>query len=426
MSRYFIYQRGAGTLLFSIVVLLLVTFTTLYTSKSIITETKISNNELRAKQAFEAAETGINKVLSLLKAKQRPCIDGGVFADDQEALDNTNFYVIFEDSLLAIEESSAASQTGQKGFVRVTIDASSCLNNILSDPFLEITAVGMSDDRAATRTIVVNADQADAIRNVPENPMTGRGVVGLTGNVRVYNQEGATSVWSGSGVNVNAASKNYTYVASPADPDYPDCMYTSATCEVVSVTADGTGVDIISNDTTLTNLSKDEFFENFFGMTIAEYKASGAVTEMEYDATVVADNFLGTNMFINVDSGESFKIPAGTSLGCSNSSALGTGMDPYFTDGKTHCEKYAGAYLDPTIIVVDGDLNLPANAHIYGLVVVLGDVISGGNPEITGALISYGSVGENGAVIVRYNSSVINQTSDNADFYVSPGGWRDF
>ncbi|MEY3018330.1 MAG: hypothetical protein RL336_1465 [Pseudomonadota bacterium] len=418
-------QCGIATLVFSVIVLLLVTFASLYTAKSVITETKITNNETRSRHAFEAAESGINETFSLLKAKNRPCKSGGVFGG---SVGNSNFYVVKDSVVSAIASSSWATQTGHSGFVEVSVKDYACDGVIQTSPTMVIEAVGWSDDKTASRTISVLADQADAMRNTPENPLTARGVVGLTGNVRVYNQEGATTVWSGSGVNVNAASKNYTFIASPSDPSYPTCMYTSATCDVVAVTADGTGVDIIANDTTLSNLSVSEFFENFFGMSMADYLSSGAVNyPMNYDDAFDPADLGNQVVWVDVPAGEQFKIPAVTALGCSDTTALGTGMDPYFLDGTTHCDNAAvGGELEPVILIVNGDLNLPANAHVYGLVVVLGDLISAGNPEITGALVAYGSVGENGAVIVRYNSKVLAMTDSNPDFYVAPGGWRDF
>jgi len=421
-------QCGAATLIFSIIVLLLVTFVSLYTSKSIITESKITNNEVRSKQAFEAAESGIAETFSRLKAKNRPCKSGGVFGgSSSESLINKSFYVVKNNQLTSISTTAWSVQTDHSGFVEVEVSNFSCDGDVQTSQTISIVAKGWSDDKTASRTITVVADQADGVRNTPENPVTARGVVGLTGNVKVYNQEGATSVWSGSGVNVNAAAKNYTYIASPSDPYYPECMYESSECEVVAVTSDGTGVDIIANDSTLNNLTKAEFFENFFGMSLAEWRATSVNYPMDYDDAFDASSMNGQIILVDVPVGEEFRIPAGTALGCSDTGALGTGMAPYFTDGSTHCNHpTVNGELQPVILVVDGDLNLPANAHIYGLVVVLGDVISAGNPEVTGALISYGSVGENGAVIVRYNSEVLAMSGDNSDFFVSPGGWRDF
>ena len=60
------YQKGAASLVMSMVILALITFVTIYTSRSILNEQKIANNDYRAKQAFGAAEAGIAEAISYL------------------------------------------------------------------------------------------------------------------------------------------------------------------------------------------------------------------------------------------------------------------------------------------------------------------------------------------------------------------------
>lgn len=161
-------QRGMATLVFSVIVLLLVTFASLYTAKTVITETKITNNETRSRHAFEAAESGINETFSLLKAKNRPCKSGGVFGG---SLGNTNFYVVKDNAVSAIVSTDWASQTGHTGFVEVTVKDFTCDGVVQTSPTMVLEAIGWSDDKSASRTITVLADQADAMRNTPENPL---------------------------------------------------------------------------------------------------------------------------------------------------------------------------------------------------------------------------------------------------------------
>ena len=60
------YQKGAASLVMSMVILALITFVTIYTSRSILTEQKIANNDYRAKQALGASEEGIAEAISYL------------------------------------------------------------------------------------------------------------------------------------------------------------------------------------------------------------------------------------------------------------------------------------------------------------------------------------------------------------------------
>src|SRR5690242_2231163 len=72
-------QRGVLTLVVSLAILVLSTLVTFSVTKAILMEQKISNNELRAKQAFEAAETGMLEAMNY--------IDNGPNRDGNTAID---------------------------------------------------------------------------------------------------------------------------------------------------------------------------------------------------------------------------------------------------------------------------------------------------------------------------------------------------
>lgn len=412
MRRY-VKQSGAATLIFSIIVLILVTFVSLYSAKSIIVETKIFNNDLRSKQAFEAAEAGVNEAFSQLKNRKRVGDVLGLFGH----LKTPNSFA--NDHTFTYKENPSVSTSRVIGSAYVEVKSS-------GDGLL-IISTGYSDDKTSERTITVFADNADAIANVPDNPLTAKGIVSLTGSVDIYNQEGASTIWSGGAVNATGNGK--TYIASPADSDYPKCMDNPFDCEVVISSDDGIGVDVIANDTSLGNLSDDELFQNFFGLTKNKYRASGAVDKIINNTTTIGtgDEFDPqewgkSTIWVDVPTDETFSIPAGTVFGCTSATATGAAT---YIDTSNHCEANGGV-LEPVILIVDGNVKFAGNAHIYGLMFVSGDVISAGTPDITGGLIATGSVGENGSVAIRYNSDVIGGLSENPQYFVAPGGWKDF
>src|SRR5688500_6310308 len=86
-------QRGVLTLVVSLSILVLSTLVTFSVTKAILMEQKISNNELRAKQAFEAAEAGMLAAMDYIN--NDPDVDGNgsidpVFDTNANGIGDTN------------------------------------------------------------------------------------------------------------------------------------------------------------------------------------------------------------------------------------------------------------------------------------------------------------------------------------------------
>lgn len=411
-------QTGAATLIFSIIVLILVTLVTLYTARSIITETQVTNNAQRSKLAFQAAEAGVAEAFAALSAGRRYDFDGGVFGTI-----TSTYSDCYSDSALCVTTIDVLSDLNDSssiiGTATVTVNSS-----------YVITSIGQSDDGSASRTITVQTSQAKGIDNTPDNPLISRSNVSVTGNTEVVNPEGATTVWTG-GALTFASGATGTEIADPTFVDYPACMETSFTCKTVSASEGTAGVDIITNDSTLAGLSDSEFFANFMGMSISDYRSSNAVTVdidtnntispdgVEYDLYDYVDNPTpGEVIFVDGD----LYVNGGT-LGCA---VHITSSFTYGYDGKTKCDKNNPGALKPTILIVNGDLRVSGSPDFYGVVIVLGDVNATGSLNVTGALLSTGKVGESGTPIIYYNSDVISGSNKAPKINATAGGWRDF
>ena len=86
-------QRGVLTLTVSLAILVLSTLVTFSVTKAILMEQKISNNELRARQAFEAAEAGMLAAMDYIN--NDPDVDGNgsidpVFDTNADGTGDTN------------------------------------------------------------------------------------------------------------------------------------------------------------------------------------------------------------------------------------------------------------------------------------------------------------------------------------------------
>ncbi|TNG02135.1 MAG: hypothetical protein EP297_01520, partial [Gammaproteobacteria bacterium] len=77
-------QRGAMSLLISLVILVLITFVSLYTAHTVSMEQKITGNEFRSRQSFEAAEAGLRGALTYLR--------NGIDRND-DGLADTNVFI---------------------------------------------------------------------------------------------------------------------------------------------------------------------------------------------------------------------------------------------------------------------------------------------------------------------------------------------
>lgn len=407
MMRALSKQRGMGTLIFSVLVMAAVLMMVLYTTKVIVIDTKIASNEVRSRRAFEAAEAGINAALAAYGNGRRPTYTengevyypGGVFGDETSpvgASDNATSFTLTDDA------------GNEVAFVEVTVATSG-----------EVQSRGWSDDRAISKLIVSQIQGAEGMSNVPENPFTARGVVSISGSATVYNQEGASTIWSGGSVN-NA--KGESYIADPAGSTYPSCMDISMYCSVVQASDEGVGVDVVSNDSTIANLSEEEFFQNFFGMSMDDYKKSVVsllTTGVPPDGTNGEVVWVDGDMTLN-----------GGVYGCDLSNVSPsklTNVTYPLTGKKSRCEATTNAILKPVILIVDGTLTVQGNPHIFGVLMVLGDIEGAGTVDVTGATIITGTAGDTGNFNIVYNSKVLQMAGDDSPAHsVVAGGWRDF
>jgi len=411
------YQTGAATLIFSVIILLVITFVTLFTAKSIITETKVSNNVQRSKIVFEAAEAGIARAFSAFKDGRRYNRYGGVFGDPTT---KTDCFTNISFCTLNFAVRADPANTSSRVIANVTV---------IVDSNYIITSTGTSDDGSISKTITMNTSQATAIDNTPDNPMISRSNVSVTGATEVINQEGATTIWSGGGMTFGSAATG-TYIADPDYATYPACMEDSFTCDVISASEGTTGVDIISNDDTLASLSNDEFFANFMGLGIADFRSSNAVTLNIDGNTAISPDGVEYNLNDYLDNPAPSEIVFVDGDARINGGTLGCTVDvaPNFTtstNGQTQCD-IDGGEVQSSILIVNGDLKINGSPHFFGIVIVLGDITAAGGFDVTGALMATGKVGESGNPRVWYNSNVIAGSNDATAINVVSGGWRDF
>ncbi len=377
-------QRGVVTLVISLVILLLSTFVVFNVSKAVMLEQKISNNDNRAKQAFEAAEAGMNVAMHYLG--ENPDVDGNLAIDP-----------VFDTNADGLGDINTA--TIGRASVTVTTAGS------LTAP--TITSVGLSDDGSASRTIRQVLTTIDPLPNRPDNPLVARGSVSITGSATVINPEGFSTIWSGGDVALGGGAGSNTSVPNIADPGYPACMDVPLSCVTVSTSLNlGLGVDVIENDSSLGNLTQDEFFINFFGMTPEAYRAT-MVTML---TTNPNDAHLATSEVIWIDGNVSL---GNITVGCMQS-VTGSNVCP---TNKTK----------PSILIVNGNVTFTGTPQFYGVIYIRGDAALSGNTTVYGSAIIQGNTTDTGGSLdIIYSSTAVDDTALAGASTATAGSWRDF
>ena len=172
------------------------------------------------------------------------------------------------------------------------------------------------------------------------------------------------------------------------------------------------------NDSTLANLTDSEMFQNFFGISMANYQESRVTLEVSgADANNLAT---AGSPGIHLGVGEVIWVEGNTSL--SNVTTVGCEAPVV---GAGIC---ANADLDPSIVIINGDLVADGTPTFYGLVYVVGNLALTGNAAVHGALIVGGNAANSagGSLDVWYNSDVLANARNNGPLSASAGSWRDW
>ncbi len=399
-------QRGVASLIISLVILTTLTFVTLYTSKTILTEQKITNNDFRARVAFEAAEAGLAAAITNLS--EDPDLNTNGILDGSTA---TEF--LFDHDGDGDREGGTDSNTITIGdtIANVTTTDLSTGGDMTQ---IEITSTGFSDDKSATKTVTRVITVLKPLPNTPANPVTSRGTILMQGSSTVHNQEGHTTIWTGGDADWGNSSA-HSYIADVSDASYPVCMETSLTCpEIETSNKTLVGPDIIEYDTNLGNMSAEELFKNYFGYNYTQYRDK--LVTVETTPANVGNNVgaaspgadLATHEVIWVEGNATI---AGKTIGCAVS-----------VTAQQNCP---AADRKPSILIVNGDLELGANAVVFGLVFVTGTLTTSGGPDVVGALVSAGAVDVTGSIDVWYSSTVLENTNPSSYPASTAGSWRD-
>ncbi|OUS30403.1 hypothetical protein A9Q98_05270 [Thalassotalea sp. 42_200_T64] len=395
-------QQGMVVLALSIILLLLITSVSLYLARTLMFEQKLTNNGIRAKQAFEAAEAGYAVAQEyFIKGIEDNTAEGKyqIFASIADG-DDDSFRGTLSDSSFAV----TLTEIDVDGLIAIGI-----------------SSTGTSADGTASKIIASDVVALNPIPNTPDNPISTKGAFTIGGSVTVHNSEGHSTIWSGGNVDVGSNNATKTLIADPNGANYPACMDIPGECSTIeSSNRDMAGLDIVEHDSDLANLTSDEMFANFFGMTPAAYKDTMATRIIDPANPGQASGDCGNSWSGCADMALNEVIwyegnvdETGSSIGCATK-----------VTGNNVCSQ-TNQY--PSIVIINGDATFSGTPHFYGILFVIGNLNGTGNMTLHGAMVTAAEANTgNGSLDIYYNSRLLENLETIGPRAISSGSWKDF
>ncbi|MFU8832863.1 MAG: PilX N-terminal domain-containing pilus assembly protein [Wenzhouxiangella sp.] len=349
-------QQGATTLLITVIIVLLISLLTFTMTRTTVLENRMTASELSSKQAFHAAQAGLDFALQKIITNELDELNG---ACSETAVD-----------------AATQSPTFQLLFGS---DAPECPSNVLGlQTKSVIRSVGRSGDGAAIRILEVRVDlEREWLSSAPFGDTTGRPPPAYPGAI-----VGRDAVALAGTANAApcASVEACQALDTPGNPK-PDISDLDQKLIVSGGTIEGgdTGVRDSrlldqhkdANRDDLSSLSADAFFEQVLGMDKDTYKAGAKV------------------------------VSAGESLGDVN-------VNPaVWYDGDLRLQSGTlGSPEKPITLVINGDLAMLGNVTIWGLVYMIGNDFSAGTTKIFGQLVAENGISVTGNASVFFNEDL--------------------
>ena len=393
-------ERGAAALLMVVSVLVLMTVLTITSAEIATLEQRTAANELRSRQAFEAAMTGFEHALAHMAENPASAYDNAVLnagpGNRRTAPGGGTYAVEFCDS--AIDEAT--------GLLQHPLDQdpiAPCTPGPAGEQRRLIYARGWSDDGTGLHHVTALVENAPAFAGAPANPVTARGTAVINGSGDVTNPEGRLTIWAGQTVSFTNANFK-TNVLSPTGQG-----------EVVESSSNRqAGMDVVANDGNLSNATRDQFFTNFMGFAPSAYVAAvGPKVSTDGNVSSLAGEPSHNGVIWA-------KPPAGSGTPYTFS----TSGNPEFG---SFGDAANGVPPAPAVVVIDGNFDVAGGVIVNGLLYVRGDITGHGNLTVRGSVIIEGKI-ENltGSVDVIYSSLLLAQARGLGRGSYLPGSWKDW
>lgn len=342
-KHYHVGRRmdGVATLLITLIIMVAVTITVIFSAQTSVLEQRMSGNEIRAKQTAAAAQSGLETAMDYIG---RGNFDPAAVNDEANGPYRVAYY-----SLDAQPDGCTETAAG--------FSAPALPSDFTNREFV-VMACGWSDDESASQAVLITMKAGPSLGNPPNSPIITRGGVDIRGNAKVFNAYNNLTVRTGGEMDISGDAGT-TYMRDltlpPPSLDDPVPDPDSSIYREMS-NKDRTGVDVLDYDASM-NIPDDEFFEMFMGASRQEYR----------------DNFV-THHFKEGD----FPGDLGPEY---NGQTI-------WVDGDVRLEGTIGTREDPVVMVVDGNVTARGQFdEFHGVLYVKEELTATGNPNFFGAAI---------------------------------------
>ena len=406
-------QRGATTLLITVLILFLASLLVIAVSRTTTMEQRLSANEMRSRQAFEAAQAGFDHALTEL-VESGSTLDASITSRCLRADGDCSDPVAkpFPTYRFAYCDPPPDNNPGLSSDPCAVPGTLTC--NGVSDPENYkkplIVSCGWSDDQLGRRFIRQGFQTVPTLGNPSTVPFITKGSIGVQGSATLWNYYTNLNIWSG-GPLTNIGNSGRTYVrdpniAPPSESDPPptpnkqtDCGAYKCYLEVTDKTT--TGPDVIDNDPTLANLTDAQMFTLFTGAEdSAYYRDNIATMTIDLDDPAAdlgdLDGLLGQAVYIDGDT----TLPSNSTI---------------------------GSRTRPVVLVIDGNMTGGGGPVVYGIVYVTGNLDVAGNITVYGGMVIEGTTGGTGSLDIVYDPFAVKNADENVGRSAPiPGDWRDW
>lgn len=409
-------QKGAATLLGTVIVLGLMTLIVFFANRNVLFERKTSANQYRSVRAIEAAEAGVEWTLANLNAARKitnACATSAVATDRQFRdvyLDpdaNGSFKEAFATSMPVCtliggawscscpangNAATVASCSAPEGcptfrveFANVAADATMVRVRVVGCTNSQQPCVPSASTADGTATITQVIKALSGLSSLPAAAITAKQNVDFGSNaITASNTDPGTN-----GITINAGGSITGFLNDSTLHTLPGTPPTSS---------------LVGNDGSLAALTDDQMFMTYFGMTKDQFKTQASTT------VVNCGGVCNAQMTAAVDGGARTIWVEG--------------------DMTLNANGVYGSPTSPVVMVINGNVELRGTMTIYGVVYCqngVWDNTGGGNAQVIGAAIAEGSFTATGTPDPTYDPNVLRRLRETTgDFAKVPGAWRDF
>lgn len=359
-------QKGAATLIITAILLSAALLLLVFSAQYGMMQQKLTSNQTRASEAFQAAEAGLEFASAYLVANSATI-----------TASPSNGYINYGASDSAL--TNVALSNGSQFSVVYTNPTQ---NNY---QLIQMTSTGTSADGTSTRVVSEQAYKQQSSFNFSASALKN---VTLVGGAVLRNTVNNLNVTSGGSVTIN--NGGYTMTSSG-----------------LSSFQGNIKSDVQQNVSTYGSMSETTYFQSIFGATKASMQSTAQASNTYYnnsgpDYSQTLNGKKGQTIYINQTNGATVNIGQGVTI---------------------------GSEANPVTLVVNGNLTIANGATIYGFVYASSPTAAvnlAGGARIFGGIATGGSLSISNAFQLTYTKYPLASSGSSGTFATVPGTWKDF